>query len=168
MSKALEVYSALLTDKTPVLSRFPSISDKNVATPKYMAAIRSGSPNQANAYSFIKILLSEDYQNKNAVFSEACLEIPVLKSALENGIDSWNKKWGGQKDTEHGVTLTALSDADKDKFIDIYSNVDACELYNNNLINFVWEAMEPYFKGEKSYDECQKNLYNKLELYINE
>lgn len=168
VSKALEVYSALLTDKTPVLSRFPSISDKNVATPKYMAAIRSGSPNQANAYSFIKILLSEDYQNKNAVFSEACLEIPVLKSALENGIDSWNKKWGGQKDTEHGVTLTALSDADKDKFIDIYSNVDACELYNNNLINFVWEAMEPYFKGERSYDECQKNLYNKLELYINE
>lgn len=168
LSKALDVYSALLTDKTPVLSRFPSISDKNVAAPEVMASIRSGSPNQANAYSFLKILLSEDYQNKNTVYRGAFLDIPVMKSALENGIDSWNKKFGGYKDTEHGVTLTALSDADKDKFIDIYSNVDACELYNNNLMQFVWEAMEPYFKGERSYDECQKNLYNKLELYVNE
>lgn len=166
--KTLEVYSAFSTDNTPVLSRFPSISDKNVAVPEMMASIRSGSPNQANAYSFLKILLSEDYQNKNTIWRGAALDIPIMKSALETGIDDWNKKWGGYKDTEHGITFTPLSDADKDKFIDIYSNVDACELYNNNLMNFVWEAMEPYFKGERSYDECQKNLYNKLELYINE
>ena len=34
--------------------------------------------------------------------------------------------------------------------------------------NFIAETMEPYFKGEKAYDECLKNLNNKLELYINE
>ncbi len=170
LSGVLETYSALLDDQTPVLYNFPSFDNKTVAEPEYIAAIRNGSPNQANAYEFMKILLSEEYQTKYAInyLDNFNLNVPVLKSALKAGIEKWLNDHVGGGTPDGSIKFAALSDEEIQLFVDTFGDIDYCTIINGKVRGFVWEAMEPYFKGEKAYDECLKNLNNKLELYINE
>lgn len=170
MSNVLETYSALLDDHTPVLFNFPSANNKTVAEPDYIAAIRKGSPNQANAYELLKILLSEEYQTKHAIdyVDNFSLNIPILKSALKKGIDKWLGFNVGGGTPDGSIKYADLSDEQIQLFVDTFGDIDICIMPNVNARVFTWETMEPYFKGEKSYEDCLKNLNNKLELYINE
>lgn len=166
----LETYSALLDDHTPVMFNFPSSNNKTVAEPEYIAAIRKESPNQANAYELIKILLSEEYQTKHAInyMDNFSLSVPVLKTALNKGIEKWLSQNVGGGTPDGSIKYADLSDEEIQLFVNTFGNVGYCKLSNFTVLGFIWETMEPYFKGEKSYDDCLKNLNNKLELYINE
>lgn len=170
VGSVLETYSALLDDQTPVLYNFPSSDNKTVAEPEYIAAIRNGSPNQANAYELIKILLSEEYQTKHAInyVDNFNLNVPVLKSALKAGIEKWLNDQVGGGTPDGSIKFAALSDEEIQLFVDTFGDIDNCTMPSYKVRNFIAETMEPYFKGEKAYDECLKNLNNKLELYINE
>lgn len=166
----LETYSALLDDQTPVLYNFPSSNNKIVAEPEYIAAIRNGSPNQANAYELMKILLSEEYQTKYAInyVDNFNLNVPILKTALKKGIEKWLGDNVGGGTPDGSIKYADLSDEEIQLFVDTFGDIGNCTMPSYKVRSFIGETMEPYFKGDKSYEECLKNLNNKLELYINE
>ena len=115
-------------------------------------------------------MLSEEYQTKHAInyVDNFNLNVPVLKSALKAGIEKWLNDHVGGGTPDGSIKFAALSDEEIQLFVDTFGDIDYCTIKNGKVEGFVWEAMEPYFKGEKAYDECLKNLNNKLELYINE
>lgn len=168
---SFENFSSLLHDQTPIIRTFPSYDNKVVANSEYIAGIRSGSSNQANAYNFLKILLSEKFQKENGMYrytNGVSMSIPVYKDAVREGILHWAEENGGVTAIDGSFTYGMLSEEDIQLLVDTYSNVDSCPPTNMKTEDFIWEEMEPYFNDEKAYDECIENLNNKLELYINE
>ena len=69
-----------------------------------------------------------------------------------------------------GTVLSAESISTEvvEMYRSLITDVDSAVLQNSAVNNILNESMEPYFKSEKSYEDCLENLKNKLELYIGE
>lgn len=157
----METYSMLLEGQKPVIRSFPTYDDKVAAQPENIAAIRNGTPNQVNAYNFLRIMLSEEFQMKYGMCSckdGVVMSIPILSAAIKEGINYYSDKRGGD-----------IFSADQIQILtNLFSNVDICLMPNNKVNKLIWNEMKPYFKNERSFEECIQRLNNKLELYIYE
>jgi len=157
-------YAGLLTTQTPVLLQFPNINGgKTVANVGYAAAIRSNSENKANAYAFLKILLSDVVQNDTNLYN---LDVPVrTQSVLTKANRTSN--FPLYYNIDSSVTYTPPS---KEMVASYAQTLTDVTFVQNETIaaRYVEAAMQPYFDGQKSYESCLAELQNKLELYIAE
>ncbi len=134
------------TLRTDTLFSFPRLSgEKTIGMGMEFAAIKSASPNKANAYAFLKILLSDRIQDKAVM--------PVLKSsmALQTSTD-FVRDLEGENATGLGYT----------RELEYYRN------YSARVIDLVYQEMLPYFEERQPYETCLARLKNQLELYLNE
>ncbi len=118
------------------------------ATIDYRAAIRSSSPNKANAYEFIKILLSQTPQDDGHIY------IPVnMVTQQLNGI-VW-KNYG-------------FTQREADQMYQFVTTLPCREKIASAVTDILYETMMPWIRDEKSYEECLSELESTLALYIHE
>ena len=140
---------------TPVLIVPKSVDGGLRATVSSGVAIRAGSPNQLNAWNFIKILLSKSIQNvdpgKNFDF-----DYPVNKAALRDQFNSYKDSsvdWsvddgdGASKRVDNSV----LTSDDLTQFQKIIDSISCCSLICKPTETIFTKCMEPYFKKEKTW-----------------
>ncbi len=110
------------------------------ATGWYRAGIRNASPNVANAYEFLKILLSSSVQNE-------LVEAPVLNLALQTSLVGYEGR---------------------EEMYDYLQAVEYRESNAPAVIDLVHTAMLPWIEDQRSYEACLEELKGKLELYLYE
>lgn len=167
MQGFLQNYMLLLTDNTPVYTVFPSAKGKTMATANSFAAIPNSSLNQQNAYEFLKILMSSQIQKNIWSDDMNTGSIPVRRKDFIANIADYNNKYAGVMITDTNLVHTPIPDSDINDFIEAVWDVEYAKDFTI-AYQFTWEAMEPYFKGEKSYEACLEVLRNRLNLYLHE
>lgn len=154
----------------PVLVVPNSVDGGVHATVTNGVAIRSGSPNQLNAWNFIKILLAMNQPHEY----RACFGYgyPVNKATLKDYIDSYLSKeysrisYGDNQNDK--VDFSVLNTKDIEYFQKTLDRVTSCSLQCKPTEDFFTQCLEPYFKGEKDLDSCMKDLKRQLNLYVEE
>ena len=160
-------YGEVRVESSPLYFPFPAVNGKTTAEAKYLASIPVSAPNKANAYAFLKILLSEKIQfgDVNSLLNGRYY-MPVLNTvfdAMASSVSEYLEGW-----TYNGV-LTAVSAETIRDYLDMYANVEDCQLYVYDVITELFNTyMMPYFKGDDTYDNCLNRARNWLELYISE
>ncbi len=131
---------------TPRTFYLPTPADvQPYATAEFMAAIRASSPNKANAYELLKILLSLGPQSS--------FFIPVHNEALRYNL------------------LTDRSDFSKDEIEARLQDLNALEFtmpLENAVVTMMHSTMLPWVNNEKSYEACFEELRERLALYLYE
>jgi len=155
-------YAELSVESSPVYFPFPAVNGRTTALVWASAAILDSAKNKANAYAFLKILLSkkiqfEDYNS----FLNPRYAMPVLNTVFDemaSAAAEFTKGW---------LSISVPASTVRD-YIDMYANVDDCQLYGVEVMSEVWTYMMPYFKDEDTYENCLNRTRNFLELYIGE
>lgn len=159
----LNEYLRLLEDGTPVCFTMPGVNGKSGANAYYGAVIPKASANKENAYEFLKILMSEDVQGSPTIG----ISLPVNNQAREAIINYWIDGHIKSIKQEDGVDISEkVTPEVRQSLIDMYGDVVYAANDSNAILDFIYETMTPYFKGEAEYDECVAQLKNKLELYV--
>jgi hypothetical protein len=156
-------YGALTAnDYSPIYFNFPGVNGKSSSHPHIISAITRTSQNKANAYAFLKILLSAEIQGGNIPGLNLTIA-PVLNSAVDMQVQ-------GEYD---GISFDGKSvdfpEKARQNYADIITAVDDCQLLVGTPMREIYYTyMTPYFKGEDSYENCLIQTRNFLELYISE
>lgn len=109
------------------------------ATGWYRAAIRNSSPNVANAYEFMKLLLSSSAQNE--------LEAPVLNLTLQTDLVGYERR---------------------EEMYDYLQSLEYREANAPAVVDLVHTVMLPWIEDRRPYEDCLAELKSQLELYIHE
>ena len=162
-------YSMIYHESSPVVSAIKSVDGNVVAQVKDFAVISANSPNKVNAWRFLKVLLSDQYQ----VSSDRCYYFPVLKGALEKRFEgnmSPNIAFSSQQ-YNNGEPIGWEYFAPLDEFDSFYrlaGGVNSAVLNRAQTHEFLWYSMIPYLEGNKDYETCLAEFENRLELYVSE
>jgi ABC-type glycerol-3-phosphate transport system substrate-binding protein len=144
------------------------VGEGYTAQPYSMAAVNNSCKNKKLAFEFIKTLLSKDIQKtKNVVF------IPVNVQSV-NEMLSECKGEKGTGEIIRGAAVTdsiatvGLSDILIEDYRHIISNISKCTIPDNNVLTFIDEMSQDFFKDKSTADKTIKDIENKVNLYLNE
>ncbi len=144
----------------------PSQTGEIVARIGSQLAIPANAKNSANAYRFIKFLLSEEMQlDQNVLLGLK----PIRKSAIHKNIYEAPALY-----ENHGYYIEdpenfALTESEAEALEKAITGIDRFMQDERIVIpEMMWESMLPYFQDERSYEDCLSELRNKLTLYLSE
>lgn len=146
------------------------------------AAISSKSKNKDGAWEFVKVFISEEYQN-NLVDSHHNWGFPILKEALEKQFEQdmtpeyYEDSEGNRQ--ENPKTTWGWDDFNMEIYAATPSEIDAVRAVihsadrlagsiNEELTNIITEETEPFFKDQKSAKETADIIQNRVQTYVNE
>jgi multiple sugar transport system substrate-binding protein len=125
------------------------------------ATIRSGSPNQQNAWNFIKLMLSPENQSRDTFQN-----MPVHKRSLIAHIERLYNFCDGVKD--HFI-FTKLSNEDVQAYIALITAIDYSSSFDSSQTNMMFhDYMMPFWEDKVSYETAIAGLKNDLRLYMSE
>lgn len=162
VNQFFQVASALKTKSTPIMLPLYGMDGKTGAICEFSMAIRGNSENQQNAYNLIKLFLSEEAQQNISGYN-----MPVRKSTLHNSIvNNYNRYQSGSDDT---MILSDPGQEFADQYEKLASEPGRCDFISLTVVTeFVNRKMLPFFKGEKSYEDCMKDFIDYAEIYLSE
>jgi ABC-type glycerol-3-phosphate transport system substrate-binding protein len=130
------------------------------------AAVRAASPNQENAYNFIKVLLSGRIQQSQNV---TLIGAPVRKQSLVNFMKATENiilyKGSGKDAPEF---IVDMMDTITDSKLNSYDSYTLTEWHGDAPGDIFWDRITPYFTEDASLDGCLKEAREALELYVSE
>ena len=153
-----------IKDIEAVVSTMPSAAGGSWAVVETALAINANSRDQLNAWNFIKVMLSALVQgvtSRNGVY-----HWPVNRQALKRTTDAYiaQDHWSDDDKIPWRLTKEEASVIN-----DMPDGITGCGLWDSgDLWRIFRDCMTPYFKDEKSYDECAAELRSKLALYVSE
>jgi hypothetical protein len=157
-----DAYGYFAHDQEPVYFPLPSAGGGYGGTVAAFAAIPNGSPNKANAYRLMKILLSDDIQSGGVMAA-----YPVRASSLQ-AISKDPLSLMASQLPDGSAFKEPTTEALRTEFLDVVDAASKVAFPQGAVLYFVTEEMEPYFKGDADYGSCLGRLRNKLELYLDE
>lgn len=163
-----EAFGYLTKDETPLLLPVPTVDGKALADIYLFAAINANSKNKANAADFLELLLEKEVQDLVCgIFT------PVHQGLLEEraaGLRRLAHPGDRVRDSAGNLLATSanISEEEADQLLSTLLNLDGVRRTSGTVTNFVFTDMEPYWKGEKSYEECLQKLQLDLTIYISE
>jgi ABC-type glycerol-3-phosphate transport system substrate-binding protein len=148
------------------ISVLPGMDGKISAGSIGTTAIRTGSPNQLNAWNFIKLLLSPEVQGDGhfIVFD------PVHIDSIINRFDTFNNLYENSPGATSTI-FTKLSEHEKQAYLDIITGVDYCydfRFRTSPVFKMFEEHINPYIGGERSFEDALARLGSQLVLYMSE
>ncbi|WMJ22341.1 extracellular solute-binding protein [Paludicola sp. MB14-C6] len=152
---------------TPIFKPIPSPKGGVQAYLGDSVAISSNSPNKQNAYHFLKIALSEKLQHVNQYGGFEMPYFPVLRSGVQNRINLFKQQITGENRLSEEERLNKFTELEQRQLDNILNSINYC-ISNANNYSFAYSELEPYFKNEKTYDQCIKKLQSKLDIYLTE
>ena len=154
-------------EATPKVFPIPNLyGGRPTAVPGYKAAMRAGSPNKANAYDFLKLLLSDDTQNKCYVAVLNRSAAHQIREYLGNG--SYQEALYLENPAFTDEQLEQYMQADVDAYVAFEQGVQCLRNHSNAVDELVQTAMAPWVLDQKPYEDCLEELRGRLELYLNE
>jgi hypothetical protein len=163
------VWASQFLDETPVWFPIPSLDGTPVAQPVMYAAIRSGSSNQYNAYEFLRILMSEEWQLPVISCGDNGMGVyPVNKQALERAMDGMKLRNDNYDLNVTAWWLWSLPPQTEEEWLDVVHSAVADANFTHSSIRIVYEEMLPFFRGEQTFEEAVARLENKLTIYVGE
>ncbi len=162
MSVITRLLPIIEAENTPIIF-LPQSPDGSVTGNVYsFAAIPEGAKNKLNAYNFLKIMLSEEFQGGEGDTRDTRVEYlsycPVRKDAVYKHITGFRLA-----ENEDPVYIKAVEDC-----AELMMSVDNAVLVPYQVEKYIREEMAPYFSGDKDWDECFDRLVNVLTLYKDE
>ena len=142
-------------------------------------AMSAQSKNKDACWEFMRTFLLDDYQRH--IVENAGYMFPVSKKVLdEMAKKSMEREYyeteDGQKEyydesiwiNGEEMKLGEMTQADVDQVYALFESVDSAFEYDETLLNMVQEEVSPFFKGQKSAEECAKIVQSKAQIYIDE
>jgi hypothetical protein len=151
----------------PVLTPLRNYRGELHATVMYSVAIRASSPNHLNAWNYIKLMLSEDFQGDDRTYMQFGGAV-VNRNAFEALVESRLNKRHFREAQFLTSGYSEVSMEEKEPFLEMHRNITSVSFRNFTLKELFEEAIEPYYMGEQSLDEAIEGLRRKLRLYISE
>ena len=142
-------------------------------------AMSAQSKHKDTCWEFLRTFLLDDYQKQIA--KDMGYMFPVLKSALDEMAaqalerEYYETEDGGKEYYDESIwingeelKLEEMTQADIDQVYAMFESVDSAYEYDQTLVNMVMEECAPFFKGQKSAEECAKIVQSKAQIYIDE
>lgn len=152
------------------ISPYPTIDvdDKYSSQISRFAAIGIYSKYKNEAFSFIKLLLSDKYQASNIVDSYSLA--PVKKLSFEKMIKKYTGEAGGsQKITWNQKEYRSVSiPQELTSRINKYINAVDFELMDSNIVEIVDLEVKAYISGKQHAKQTAAAIDQKVTLYLNE
>lgn len=146
-------------------------------------AINAGSAHKDGAWEFIKLLISEEYQDSLVSEYGSGWGFPVRKSSLEklfagdmtaeyyegeNGEQEEQPKTSWQYD-DFCIDIYAATEEEIEAVRSLIASARRCAgSTNTELVNIVTEETEVFFQGQKSAEETADIIQNRIQIYVNE
>ena len=176
-----EIYAQFkMMDDQPCFVGFPTTASgervRSFFSPDSAIAITAACADTDAAWSFIRSVLSEEYQSQ-------IWDFPVLKSAFdaklaeamkqefytdENGNQVEQSKGGIGYGNDEMIEIYAVTEEQKDIFMELLHSTTKVNSYDENIMNIITEETGAYFAGQKTVDEVVKVIQNRANLYIAE
>jgi len=161
----------IAAEETPVLLPIPAQDGRSVGLIRDCAAIRRNSPNQQNAWNFIKLLMGEEWQNG----TYAIQNFPILRSGMEprftqakGAVDSGSMTFFDGRGVQTVCRMGQLPEGFFEEYRSCAEEVGHLVFDSAFLRDTVEKYMEPYYKGSKSFDACLAELQGAMEIYMTE
>lgn len=149
-------------------------------------AMTSACKDKDGAWSFIREMLLPQYQDGNYFgnfpINKADFDM-MVNQTLEN---RWVTDENGDPELDENgekipidygtmwisedveIPLGPVEQADIDKVMDLYNNINSIYRYDENIMESVNEVAGQYFAGDKPLDEAASLIQNKVKLYMGE
>lgn len=177
----LQTYNAALNGKA-VFKGFPG-SDGNgvMMNTSTGLAMSSTCEHKEGAWQFIRIMLTEDYQQQTYdyptnqhVLDEKIAEAMAKEfSTDENGNQIEVPKYTFGMSTGDGSNyqefeVYAATQEEIDKYLDLIERVDSTYRYDEKLMAIITEETAPFFAGQRSAAETASIIQSRAKIYVNE
>lgn len=175
---SFQMYKAMFGGDV-VLKGFPCESRNGTALNMYSGiAMTSSCANKQGAWSFIRSMLTEDYQKENIQWNfptnqaafDAMLEkamTPEYETDPETGERKEVPKntWGfdGME-----VEIYALKQEEADQIVGAINSVNQLYTYDQSIYNIISDEAAAYFNGQRSARDCANYIQSRVNLYVNE
>ena len=163
-------YRALKEIGTPVMAAVRDAEGRLMAEVNEYAMINANSPNQENAYAFLKLLMSDE--NYLGISHKA--SVPISNDAMHSYLEGMIGKEEKLEDLLQGgigelETAAGLTQEEVDAYMDILAEVDGAYIREKDVEDAHTETIEPYYDGETAdLDGCIQNFEDKLKIIASE
>lgn len=147
-----------------------NINEINAQVTKF-AVINNNCKNKKEAFNFIKLLLSEKYQNNETGTKWAPVNIKAYTSIQNqySGDSANNKQTANFLVNENTPYLSvALSNNTINKLNLYYKNIGQCSYVDTNILNIINQEVEAFLVGKHNAPQTAKIINDKVQLYMNE
>lgn len=127
-------------------------------------SINNNSELKAEAWEFIKLLLSDEIQS-NAEMYYFAVNINSLKAQAEEAL-SRNYMYEAYK--EQGRKTKPLTQADVDMVNKMIGELETITYSDSKSDKIVYEGAKEFFSGKKTAEEAAKLIQNKMNIYLGE
>ncbi len=155
---------------------FPNESGSGISamTPAFGLGISSLSNCKNECWNFIRMFLTEEYQNS------IDYAFPVMRTAHEKKATDMMNIYTTEDDQEKNemmaditindveIKISPLTQEEYDKVIEFTENVDRRITYNADILNIVQEEAVGFFNGSKSCTDVCELIQSRVSVYINE
>ena len=137
-------------------------------------AMSSSCQDKEAAWEFIRQLILKNYDENSMekAHRNQQVRIPINRKDYElgNNVDLSSKSVAPRSTFTGGPTYDVATAAEKDlqHFEALINNTTQIYWPNDSLSDIVWEALGPYFAGDKTMDETIALLQDRVRLYVNE
>lgn len=139
-------------------------------------AISAKSENKEGAWTFIRSLLEEDYQNNYVYY------LPLLKSAFDKKAEAASKAYYAEDENGNQVEQATMSIGTNDFVLEVYAakeeeiakikelieKIDHMKRVDDQVFSIVSEEAGAYFGGQKSIDDVVAVIQSRANIYMNE
>lgn len=179
-----QMMNGLFGEKTTYIGYPNSERKGNLIQPTNgSVALNAKSKNKDGAWEFIKILLSDDYQNSLVSEWGSSWGFPLKKSALdkqfekdmtpeyyedENGnqVEQMKTSWGYD---DFNMDIYAATQEEIDAVKEIITSAEKTSgSVNEELTNIITEETGAFFKGQKSAKDTADIIQNRIQIYVKE
>ena len=129
------------------------------------------------AWQFLRVLLSEDYQENLSwgyPISQKAFDAKLAEAMKQEYTTDEN---GNQVPVSNGgmsmgdgltVDFYAITQEEADQIIELINSVDRTAVYDQSLLDIITEESAYYFSGEKTVDQVADIIQSRMSIYINE
>ncbi len=148
-----------------VLHTMPSQAGDVVGRITGQMAINAATQNTLNAYKFIQYMLSEKEQSSGSALIKP---VPIRKDSIRAIAHGEYTKMAISISVP-GYKSEHLTEDEMNKIAELLMSADRYVQDDTRAaLDMMWEAMDPFLRDEKSYDDCLTELRNQLMFYMSE
>lgn len=169
-----------------VIIGFPNIDgdSKPVINPSLSVAISAKCSDKEGAFEFVKMLLSEDFQNQIDNGYAGSRGIPILKSAFEKMGETAMEPYAYKNDQGEWVEIDPSEDTYQrggkeypyqnlpkerlEYYKEVCTSVSSIRYKEDQILNIINEEAAAYFAGQKSVDEVTRIIQSRASIYVKE
>jgi|GEM_PF-939304 len=150
-----------------VFFNLPSYSDKSASKMFYSSktyAINNNSKLKEEAWEFIKLLLSDEIQGRDDMFS-----FPININALDKKAKSEiEKNYMYKANKDRGRKVRALNEDDVKLINKMIDELEFLPYGDEQVSQIIDEGVKDFLSGKKTAEETAKLIQSKVSIYLNE